>query len=133
MSQIPAPACDCCTKGPKAFDADFRAKLAKYGFTVIGVTDGPASFAYTVGLHDHGFPELAMHWPDVRAAGMLLDAQARDVLESGTAPYDGQVIDTGPGRPVFYLRTVDAAPYHVARQRSPLVQMLLMYRNWTPA
>ncbi len=35
-------------------------KVHAYGFTVIGVENGPHPFVYTVGLTGHGWPELVL-------------------------------------------------------------------------
>jgi hypothetical protein len=63
--------------------------------------DQPADFAYTVGLHDYGLPELQMparYEGSARAApyaflGQLLNAFAADCLDGDAGP--GHVMETG--------------------------------------
>ena len=66
---------------------DTRARIARQGWTVIGVFPTPdepgPSLAYTVGLGERGLPELATYGLHVQIAHSLLNEVARRTVEEG--------------------------------------------------
>jgi hypothetical protein len=79
------------------------ARIAEYGFVIIGVTgpegedDHPAAWAYTVGLLDAAdHPEMVIAGVNVETSGSVLSALADSVL--GGERYEiGETIDLGRG------------------------------------
>ena len=93
-----------------------RARIAEYGFTVIGVTavdpeDEGVEWAYTIGLLDAaGHPELVVVGPDAMSGGRLLQAIGRGVL-AGERFASGDVV----GEPPYAVRfgVVDAVQHQM--------------------
>jgi hypothetical protein len=77
------------------------ARIAEYGFIVIGVGSGetdPSPWAYTVGLlaaADH--PEMIIAGVDLDTSGSLLAALARSILDDGDRYEVGHTINVRPG------------------------------------
>lgn len=73
-----------------------RRMIDNQGWAVIGVfptkpADG-APFSYTVGLTDHGLPELAIYGLEPHAAGGVLNAVAQHAIDGGELAH-GQRLD----------------------------------------
>lgn len=73
---------------------DTRAKITKYGWSVVGVFptaegDG-VPFAYTVGLTAKQLPELAIYGLHSRVSHPVLNAAARQMVEAGAPLVSGQ-------------------------------------------
>jgi Domain of unknown function (DUF4262) len=73
-----------------------REKMRKNGWAVQYVEDR-TPFAYTIGLHDCGLPELLVTGVSPQRAKRLLNAVARDIMRGRTLTPGAQItLDTGP-------------------------------------
>jgi hypothetical protein len=87
-----------------------REKMRKHGWAIQFV-EGRAPFAYTIGLHDCGLPELLVSGVSQPRALRLLNAAARDAMR-------GHVLTPGeqfklPGCPLLEVVEVDHPDAHM--------------------
>jgi hypothetical protein len=68
-----------------------REQILRHGWVVQYVEDDKMPFAYTIGLHDRGLPELLVTGLDPQRAGWLLNTFAKRVL-SGRRPTAGNEV-----------------------------------------
>ena len=76
---------------------EYEANIAMYGRQVIGVFPTrddtfPMNFAYTIGNHEKGFPELLVIGPSGEESMGLLNALSTLMIERGTSFYDGETV-----------------------------------------
>jgi hypothetical protein len=67
---------------------DLRASIATHGWVVQGVEDDRLPFAYTIGLHDRGLPELLV-------TGLSQESAARVLNDVAVAAVGGRVFTPG--------------------------------------
>jgi hypothetical protein len=79
-----------------------REKIRKHGWMVQYVESDRTPFAYTIGLHDWGLPELSMTAASAQRATRLLNAVARDAM-AGTALTPGKQIKIAAGPLVEFV------------------------------
>jgi hypothetical protein len=88
---------------------EVRAKVLKRGWAVQYVESDRTPYAYTIGLHDHGLPELLVTGVSPQRALRLLNSVARDAL-AGTVFRPGEYIalQSGPLMEVVEVQHPDA-------------------------
>lgn len=70
-----------------------RKTIREYRWAVQFVEDGQRPFAYTIGLHDRGLPELLLTGQPPQTSARLLNSVARDMVDGGTILHPGMHID----------------------------------------
>lgn len=95
---------------------DIEWMIVNHGWAVVAVgPDGDApGFAYTVGLHDKGAPELFVSALPPQVVQPLLNDAARRHLESQFPPGE-PVLDLVEGGYAMIPVEMDSGPLHVAR------------------
>lgn len=74
-----------------------RTTMRKHGWAVQYVESGRTPFAYTIGLHDWGLPELLVTGVSPPRASRLLNGVARDVLRGLSLTPGTQIkLEAGP-------------------------------------
>jgi hypothetical protein len=90
---------------------ELRATIRTHGWAVQGVEDDRLSYAYTIGLHDRGLPELLVTGLSPESAtGLLNDAAGAVVGGRDLAP--GAHIAVGAG-PLLEIVEVDRPDAHM--------------------
>ena len=76
---------------------EVRETIRRHGWMVQYVESDRAPFAYTIGLHDWGFPELSITAVSPQRATRLLNAVARDAVAGKDLKPGQQIkVPTGP-------------------------------------
>jgi Domain of unknown function (DUF4262) len=70
-----------------------RKSIRGHGWAVQFVEDDRRPFAYTIGLHDRGLPELMLTGLPARTAGRLMNSIAHMIVDDGTVLAPGMHID----------------------------------------
>ncbi len=84
-------------------------KMRKHGWAVQYVEDDRVPFAYTVGLHDCGLPELLVTGVSQQRATRLLNAVAGDAMRGRTlTPGEQITLPTGPSVEIVEVDHPDA-------------------------
>lgn len=91
------------------FQLQLRAKIARYGFTVMHVGGAcsepgcdcqpeplPRRFSYTIGLTEHGHPELLVCGLDAQEGWEVLNVLGHDVAGHGQRWRPGDRVQLGP-------------------------------------
>jgi uncharacterized protein DUF4262 len=81
--------CDHPEKTPEYFDL-VRAKIAECGWFVQCVEHDRRPWAYTIGLHLQGLPELLVTGLAPKSAAWLLNTFAKRMVRDGRAPTSGE-------------------------------------------
>jgi hypothetical protein len=129
---------------PNATRADYadvlRAKMLKNGWALQYVESQPTPWAYTIGLHDWGRPELLVTGVSPPRAVRLLNAVTRDALR-GLTLEPGRQIQVADG-PLVEVVEVDHPDVHmgwaVAIAGSPIRALQLVWADgrgrwpWSP-
>lgn len=97
-----------------------RAKIAKYGWTVIGVQRPMRAeqtpLSYTCGLTEKGLPELAIYGLPVPAAATILNDVAHRVVSMGSPWRTGAVLGrVASGWPLVAVEMVETGELSLAR------------------
>jgi hypothetical protein len=87
-----------------------HAKVVKHGWAVQFVEDR-IPYAYTIGLHECGLPELLVTGVSPQRAVRVLNGCGRNMLRNG-APTSGDRIQL-PGGPLIEIVTVDHPDAHM--------------------
>jgi len=95
---------------------DIEWKIIEHGWAVVAVGEGDdsAAFAYTVGLHDKGLPELFISALPPSVAQPVLNDAARRHLETPLVPGE-PVFDLIVGYEMVAIEMDDNGPLYVAR------------------
>ena len=88
-----------------------RAQILTRGWTVQYVEDNRAPYAYTIGLHDYGRPELLVTGVSSQRATRVLKTVARMSLRDG-APTPGDRIQL-PAGPLIEIVKIDNPDAHM--------------------
>ena len=100
---------------PRATQQDYfeelRSRVQKHGWAVQYVEIDRAPYAYTVGLHDRGLPELLVTGLSPSWAGRLLNCIARDAVE-GHVLTPGEHLTQGAG-PIIEIVEVEHPDAHM--------------------
>ena len=89
--------CDHPDAGVDDYLDELRRTMSEHGWAVQYVEGGRSPFAYTVGLHDCGLPELLITGVSAQRAGRLLNAVATDMMSGQTlAPGRKLAVRSGP-------------------------------------
>ncbi len=82
---------------PGATDEDYRNELRgiirRHRWAIQFVESDQRPFAYTIGLHDEGLPELLVPGLNPPTSARLLNSMAHDVVDRGTVLYPSMHID----------------------------------------
>ena len=70
-----------------------RDTIADHGWVVQFVEDGQRSFAYTIGLHERGLPELVIAGLQAQTSARLLNSIAHMIVDDGTTLQPAMHID----------------------------------------
>lgn len=81
-----------------------RAIIRRRGWAVQYVESDTQPFAYTIGMHDKGVPELLVTGLDPHTSVRMLDCIARDVVDNGTVLWPSMHIALGDD---FVLEVVE--------------------------
>ena len=103
--------CDHPDQGFDAYVALIREKILARGWAVQCVEDERRPFAYTIGLHERGWPELLVTGLAPQQAGWLLNTFAKRML-SGLKPVAGEQVSLPAGARVELVR-VDHPDAHM--------------------
>lgn len=90
---------------------ELRETMREHGWAVQYVENGRAPYAYTIGLHDCGLPELMVTGVSPQRAHRLLNAAARDAM-GGRALTPGSRLALNPG-PLIEIVEVDHPDAHL--------------------
>jgi Domain of unknown function (DUF4262) len=90
---------------------ELRSRVQKHGWAVQYVEIDRAPYAYTVGLHDRGLPELLVTGLSPSWAGRLLNCIARDAVE-GHVLTPGEHLTQGAG-PIIEIVEVEHPDAHM--------------------
>jgi hypothetical protein len=90
---------------------ELRATVRMHGWAVQGVEDDRLPYAYTVGLHGHGLPELLVTGLSHESAACLLNAAA-DAAVGGRVFAPGSHVAVGDG-PLLEIVEVDQPDAHL--------------------
>jgi Domain of unknown function (DUF4262) len=90
---------------------EVRAKILKHGWAAQYVESDRTPYAYTIGLHARGLPELVVTGVSPQGALRLLNAVVRDVM-SGDRLTPGRQM-TPPAGPVLEIVQVDHPDAHM--------------------
>lgn len=88
-----------------------RAKMLEHGWTVQYVENDRTPYAYTIGLHDYGLPELLITGVSPHRAQRLLNSVARIAMQHAE-PMPGDRIRL-PAGPLIEVVTVDHPDAHM--------------------
>jgi hypothetical protein len=115
--------CDHPDKTPEDYLDLLREKILAKGWAVQYVEDDRRPFAYTIGLHDRGLPELLVTGLDPRPALWLLNTFARRAL-GGKAPKAGKQVWLPAGTRVELVRVAqpDAHLYMAVAIEGPEIE-----------
>lgn len=107
-----APVCWMCDH-PGATQQDYfdelRTTVLKHGWAVQYVESDRTPYAYTIGLHDRGVPELLVSGLPPQRAGRLLNSMARDTVRGNPFTPGQQIsVPTGPLIEIVEVQHPDA-------------------------
>jgi hypothetical protein len=90
---------------------ELRAKMLEHGWAVQHVENDRTPYAYTIGLHDHGLPELLVTGVSPRRAQRLLNRVARNAMRDAP-PTPGDRIQL-PAGPLIEIVKIDHPDAHM--------------------
>jgi hypothetical protein len=98
-----------------------RKKIRRYGWMIQFVEDDKRPFAYTIGLHERGLPELLMTGLPARVVGEVLNSTAHMIVDHGAEL-----------EPAMHLDHVDGFLMEVVEVEHPDVHLLMAVNLYGP-